>query len=156
MLHINITQIYITFMKSHFIINTKYLCYILTYVQPEFWLASLCWANTGPTLAKSTDYATNSHVCPTLAKSANHATTSQHRSDGRILSRNKLDWWSTIGSHLSADVMVWTSRILPIHTELAIHAMNAYVWCWCKTSSTLDEIPSVTMGSCTSKSLNEF
>ena len=35
-------------------------------------------------------------------------------------------------------------------------SMNAYVWCWCKTSGTLDEIPSVTMGSCTSKSLNEF
>ena len=48
--------------------------------------------------------------------------------------------------------MVWMFSILPIHTELAIHSMNAYVWCW-KTSGTLDEILSVTMGNCTSKSL---
>ena len=30
--------------------------------------------------------------------------------------------------------------------------MNAYVWCWSKICGSLDEIPSVTMGSCKSKS----
>ena len=43
-----------------------------------------------------------------------------------------------------------------MHTEVAIHSMNAYVWCWSKVCGTLDEIPSVTMGSCKSKILNEF
>ena len=31
--------------------------------------------------------------------------------------------------------------------------MNAYVWCWSKICGSLDEIPSVTMGSCKSKFL---
>ena len=31
--------------------------------------------------------------------------------------------------------------------------MNAYVWCWKKICGSLDEIPSVTMGSCKSKIL---
>ena len=33
-----------------------------------------------------------------------------------------------------------------MHTEVAIHSMNAYVWCWRKACDSLDEIPSVTMG----------
>ena len=33
-----------------------------------------------------------------------------------------------------------------MHTELAIHSMNASVWCWRKACGSLDEIPSVTMG----------
>ena len=43
-----------------------------------------------------------------------------------------------------------------MHTEVVIHSMNAYVWCWSKICGSLDEIPSVTMGSCKSKILNEF
>ena len=42
--------------------------------------------------------------------------------------------------------MVWMFLILPLHTEVAIHSMNAYVWCWRKACGSLDEIPSVTMG----------
>ena len=42
------------------------------------------------------------------------------------------------------------------HTEVVIHSMSAYVWCWSKICGSLDEIPSVTMGSCKSKILNEF
>ena len=43
-----------------------------------------------------------------------------------------------------------------MHTEVAIHSMNAYVWCWRKVCGSLDEIPSVTMGSCKSKILFFF
>ena len=32
-----------------------------------------------------------------------------------------------------------------MHTEVAIHSMNAYVWCWRKVCGSLDEIPSVTI-----------
>ena len=39
-------------------------------------------------------------------------------------------------------------------TEVVIHSMNAYVWCWSNICGSLDEIPSVTMGSCKSKILN--
>ena len=35
-----------------------------------------------------------------------------------------------------------------MHTEMVIHSMNAYVWCWSKICGSLDEIPSATMGSC--------
>ena len=35
-----------------------------------------------------------------------------------------------------------------MHTEVAIHPMNAYVWCRRKACGSLDEIPSVTMGTC--------
>ena len=45
---------------------------------------------------------------------------------------------------------------ITMHTEVVIHSMNAYVWCWSKICGSLDEIPSVTMGSCKSKILNEF
>ena len=45
---------------------------------------------------------------------------------------------------------------ITMHTEVVIHSMNTYVWCWSKICGSLDEIPSVTMGSCTSKILNEF
>ena len=31
-----------------------------------------------------------------------------------------------------------------MHTGMAIHLINADVWCWDKTCVTLDEIPSVT------------
>ena len=36
--------------------------------------------------------------------------------------------------------------MLPMHTEVAIQSMNAYVWCWRKACGSLDDIPSVTMG----------
>ena len=45
---------------------------------------------------------------------------------------------------------------ITIHTDVVIHSMNAYVWCWSKICGSLNEIPSVTMGSCKSKILNEF
>ena len=32
-----------------------------------------------------------------------------------------------------------------MHTEVVIHSMNAYVWCWSKICGSLDEILSVTM-----------
>ena len=40
-----------------------------------------------------------------------------------------------------------------MHTEVAIHSMNAYGWCWRKACGSLDEIPSVTMGTCKRKFL---
>ena len=40
-----------------------------------------------------------------------------------------------------------------MHTEVVIHSMNAPVCCWSKICGSLDEIPSVTMGSCKSKIL---
>ena len=40
-----------------------------------------------------------------------------------------------------------------MHTEVAIHSMNAYVCCWRKACGSLDEIPSVTMGTCKRKFL---
>ena len=40
-----------------------------------------------------------------------------------------------------------------MHTEVAIHSVNAYVWCWRKACVLLDEIPSVTMGTCKRKFL---
>ena len=43
-----------------------------------------------------------------------------------------------------------------MHIEVVIHSMNAYVWCCSKICGSFDEIPSVTMGSCKSKILNEF
>ena len=39
---------------------------------------------------------------------------------------------------------------ITMHTEVTIHSMNAYVSCWSKVCGSLDEIPSVTMGSCKS------
>ena len=44
---------------------------------------------------------------------------------------------------------------ITMHTEVVIHSMNAYVWCWSKICGSLDEIPSVTMESCESKILND-
>ena len=49
--------------------------------------------------------------------------------------------------------MVWMFWILPMHTEVALHSMNAYVWCWRKAYGSLDEISSVTMGTCKRKFL---
>ena len=40
---------------------------------------------------------------------------------------------------------------ITMHTEVVIHSMKAYVCCWSKICGSLDEIPSVTMGSCKSK-----
>ena len=40
-----------------------------------------------------------------------------------------------------------------MHTEVVIHSMNAYVWCWSKICGSLDEIPSLTMGSYKNKIL---
>ena len=34
---------------------------------------------------------------------------------------------------------------ITMHTQVAIHSMNAYVWCWSKVCGSLDEIPSVTI-----------
>ena len=34
---------------------------------------------------------------------------------------------------------------IAMHTEVVIHSMNAYVWCWSNICGSLDEIPSVTM-----------
>ena len=36
---------------------------------------------------------------------------------------------------------------ITMHSEVVIHSMNAYVWCWSKICGSLDEIPSLTMGS---------
>ena len=45
---------------------------------------------------------------------------------------------------------------ITMHTEVAMHSMNAYVWCRSKVYGSLHEIPSVTMGDCISKIFNEF
>ena len=42
---------------------------------------------------------------------------------------------------------------ITMHTEVVIHSMNAYVWCWSKICGSLDEISSVIMGSCKIKFL---
>ena len=44
---------------------------------------------------------------------------------------------------------------ITMHTEVVIHLMNAYVWCWSKICGSLDEILSLTMGSYESKILNK-
>ena len=43
-----------------------------------------------------------------------------------------------------------------MHTEVAMHSMNAYVWCWSKVCGSLDEIPSVTMQSYKVKFLKNY
>ena len=45
---------------------------------------------------------------------------------------------------------------ITMHTEVVIHLMNAYVWCWSKICGSLDEILSLTMRSYESKILNKF
>ena len=57
--------------------------------------------------------------------------------------------WSNYGLHVLN---------ITIHTEMIIKSVNAFVWCWGKTSGSLNEILSVTlpMGSCKSKILTEF
>ena len=42
---------------------------------------------------------------------------------------------------------------ITMHTEVVIHLMNAYVWCWSKICGSLDEILSLTMGSYETKFL---
>ena len=32
---------------------------------------------------------------------------------------------------------------ITMHTQVAMHSMNAYVWCWSKACGSHDEIPSV-------------
>ena len=52
-------------------------------------------------------------------------------------------------------IYIWHGRIIldvlniTMHIEMVIHSMNAYVWCWSKICGSLDENPSVTMGSMT-------
>ena len=43
---------------------------------------------------------------------------------------------------------------ITMHTEVVIHSMNAYVWCWSKICGSLDEIPPLTIGSYKRKILN--
>ena len=43
-----------------------------------------------------------------------------------------------------------------MHTEVVLHLMNAYVWCWSKICDSLDETLSLTMGSYERKILNKF
>ena len=43
---------------------------------------------------------------------------------------------------------------ITMHTEVVIHSMNAYVWCWSKICGSLDEIPSVTYSNMTLTVLN--
>ena len=45
---------------------------------------------------------------------------------------------------------------ITMHTEVVIHLMSAYVWCWSKICGSLDEILSLTMGSYESKIFNKF
>ena len=42
------------------------------------------------------------------------------------------------------------------HAYRSGNTFNEYVWCWSKVCGSLDEIPSVTMGSCKSKIVNVF
>ena len=44
---------------------------------------------------------------------------------------------------------------ITMYIEVVIHSMNVYV-CWSKICGSLDDIPSVTMGSCKRKILYEF
>ena len=50
-------------------------------------------------------------------------------------------------------IMVWMFGILPINTDVAIYA---FMWSWGKTGGSLDAIPSVTMGSYKSTTVNEY
>ena len=43
-----------------------------------------------------------------------------------------------------------------MHTEVAINSMTAYVWCWRTACGSLDEIPSVTMGTYKRKFLMNY
>ena len=46
---------------------------------------------------------------------------------------------------------------ITMHTEVTMHSMNTYVWCWSKACGSLDEMGLlVTMGHCKSKILNEI
>ena len=45
---------------------------------------------------------------------------------------------------------------ITMHTEVVIHSINAYVWCWSKICGSLDLIPSLTMESYKSKILTKF
>ena len=58
-------------------------------------------------------------------------------------------------SQLCTMVELWFEffLILPIHTDVAIHA---HMWSWGKTCDSLDAIPSVTVGSCKCKTLMNF
>ena len=45
---------------------------------------------------------------------------------------------------------------ITMHIEVVIHSMNAMCGVGSKNCGSLDEIPSVTMGNCKGKILNEF
>ena len=64
--------------------------------------------------------------------------------------------YDTLYLHLAWPNYVLDVLNITMNTEMVIHSMNAYVWCWSKICGSLDEIPSVTMESCKSKILNEF
>ena len=63
--------------------------------------------------------------------------------------------FNTLYLHLHGRIMVSMLNIT-MHTEVEIHLMNAYVWCWSKICGSLDEILSLTMTSYESKILNKF
>ena len=66
--------------------------------------------------------------------------------------------FNTLYIHLHFRIMNYGLDGLNItmHTEVVIHLMKAYVWCWSKICGSLDEILSLTMGSYESKILNKF
>ena len=68
-----------------------------------------------------------------------------------LISKLKLQYSLSAWPNYGLDVLNIT-----MHTEVVIHSMNAYVWCWSKICGSLDEIPSLTMGSYKSKILNKF
>ena len=64
--------------------------------------------------------------------------------------------FNTLYLHLHGRIMVLDVMNITMHTEVVIHLMNAYVWCWSKICGSLDEILSLTMGSYESKILNKL
>ena len=59
---------------------------------------------------------------------------------------SKLNITDTLCLHLAWPNYGLDVLNITMHTEMIIHSMNAYVWCWSKICGSLDEIPSVTMG----------
>ena len=78
------------------------------------------------------------------------------------LAQHQLEMWQYISRCLQQlNPASWRKEQLELFPAASwrltvIHSMNAYVWCWSKICGSLDEIPSVTMGSFISKILNEF
>ena len=48
--------------------------------------------------------------------------------------------FNTLYIHLHFRIMVLDGLNITMHTEVVIHLMNAYVWCWSKICGSLDEI----------------